>query len=314
MSVKNVVLTGGTGFVGSHIVHRLDAAGYRIKVLTRRRDSAKHLIVLPHVQVVECDLMDEAALHTALAGADAVIHLVGILHANGNGGFDRIHAELPARMAACCKQLGIPRLLHISALNADTAGPSDYLRSKGEGEAAIRSSGLAWTIFRPSVIFGAGDRFLTLFASLASLMPVFLLARPEARFQPVWVEDVATAVVTSLQRPETHAQSYDLCGPKVYTLRQLVNYAAGCAGAAPCIIGLNAALSWLQGWLMEWLPVKLMTRDNLRSMQVDSVCDCPFPAVFDLVPTPLEAIAPDYLAGDTPRAGYLRFRSFAGRG
>jgi NADH dehydrogenase len=313
MRVQNVVLTGGAGFVGSHIVHRLDAAGYRVKVLTRRRDSAKHLTLLPNVQVVECDLMDDAALSGALSGADAVIHLIGILHESGSAGFDRIHAELPARIATSCKHLGVARLLHISALNADMTGPSDYLRSKGEGEAAIKASGLAWTIFCPSVVFGAGDSFLTMFARLASLMPVLMLASPEARFQPVWVEDLAAAMVISLQRPETQGQIYNLCGPKSYTLRELVAYAANCAGASPCIIGLNPAFSWLQAWMMEWLPVKLMTRDNLRSMQVDSVCDCPFPALFDLVPTPLEAIAPDYLAGDTPRAGYLRFRSLAGR-
>lgn len=313
MRVQNVVLTGGTGFVGSHIVHRLDASGYRVKVLARRRDSARHLILLPNVEVVECDLMDDDALNGALAGADAVIHLVGILHESRRAGFDRVHAELPARIAASCRHLGIARLLHVSALNADMTGPSDYLRSKGAGEAAIRASGLDWTIFRPSVVFGAGDSFLAMFARLASLMPVLMMANPQARFQPVWVEDLAAVVVSSLQRPETQGQTYNLCGPKVYTLRELVAYAAGCAGASPRIIGLNPALSWLQAWLMEWLPVKLMTRDNLRSMQVDSVCDCPFPAIFNIDPTPLEAVAPDYLSGDTPRGGYLRFRTLAGR-
>lgn len=313
MKVQNVVLTGGAGFVGSHIVHRLDAAGYRVKILTRRRDSAKHLIMLPNVQVVECDLMDDAALNGALSGADAVIHLVGILHESRGASFDRIHAQLPTRIAAFCKRQGISRLVHISALGADSAGPSDYLRSKGEGEAAIKASGLDWTILRPSVVFGAGDSFLAMFARLARLMPMLMLASPEARFQPVWVEDIAAAVVSSLQRSETRGKSYNLCGPRVYTLRELVTYAARCAGASPRIIGLNPAFSWLQAWMMERLPIKLMTRDNLRSMQADSVCDCPFPEIFNLVPTSLEAVAPDYLTGDTPRAGYLRFRALAGR-
>lgn len=313
MRIQNVVLTGGAGFVGSHIVHQLDAAGYQVKVLTRRRDSARHLILLPGVRVEECNLMDEAALDRALAGADAVIHLVGILHETGDADFNRIHAELPASIAASCKRLGIARLLHLSALNADVAGPSDYLRSKGKGEAAIKASGLDWTIFRPSVIFGAGDSFLTLFAKMARLLPVIMLASPTARFQPVWVEDVATAVVSSLQLPETKGQTYSLCGPNVYSLRELAAYAAKCAGVNPCVMGLNPTLSWAQAWMMEWLPVKLLSRDNLRSMQVDSVCDCQPPAIFNLAPTPLEAIAPDYLAGDTPRAGYLRFRAFAGR-
>lgn len=313
MSKRNIVLLGGAGFVGSHIAHRLDAAGYNVKVLTRRRDSARHLILLPRVQVAECDVMHDEALHDALAGADAVINLVGILHEGRGRTFTEVHGELPERIAEICQSLGVSRLLHISALRAGPNAPSAYLRSKGAGEAAIKRSTLAWTIFRPSVVFGAGDSFLTMFAGLARLMPVMFLACPEARFQPIWVEDLAQAVVQSVDDPSTVGQSYDLCGPKVYTLRELVAYAASCAGAKPCIVGLNAGLSLLQAACMELLPVKLMTRDNVLSMQVDSVCDCDFPKVFHFAPTPLEAVAPEYLAGDTPRAGYLRFRTFAGR-
>lgn len=313
MKVRNVCLIGGAGFVGSHVVHRLDAAGYRVKVLARRRDSARHLILLPNVQVVECDIMEDEALRAGLAGADAVINLVGILHEGRGTTFSAAHAELPARIAAACREGGIARLLHVSALNADVAAPSAYLRSKGAGEATVRQSGLDWTIFRPSVVFGAGDSFLTMFAGLSRLMPVLLLACPDARFQPVWVEDLAQAVAQSLENPATVGQSYELCGPGVYTLRELVTYAAQCAGASPRIVGLNGSLSMLQAVLMELLPVKLMTRDNVLSMKVDSVCGCAFPAVFGITPMPLEAVAPEYLAGDTPRAGYLRFRTLAGR-
>lgn len=313
MKVRNVCLLGGAGFIGSHVVHRLDAVGYRIKVLTRRRESARHLILLPNVQVVECDIMDHDALRAGLAGADAVINLVGILHEGHATTFAAAHADLPERLAAACRDGGIARLLHVSALNADVAGPSAYLRSKGAGEAAIKQSGLDWTIFRPSVVFGAGDSFLTMFAGLARLMPVLLLACPDARFQPVWVEDLAQAVAQSLENPATVGQSYELCGPGVYTLRELVAYAAQCAGASPRIVGLNDTLSTLQAALMELLPTKLMTRDNVLSMKVDSVCGCAFPAIFGITPTPLEAVAPEYLAGNTPRAGYLRFRLKAGR-
>jgi uncharacterized protein YbjT (DUF2867 family) len=313
MKVRNVCLLGGAGFIGSHVVHRLDAVGYRIKVLTRRRESARHLILLPNVQVVECDIMNHDALRAGLAGADAVINLVGILQEGHATTFAAAHADLPQRLAAACRDGGIARLLHVSALNADVAGPSAYLRSKGAGEAAIKQSGLDWTIFRPSVVFGAGDSFLTMFAGLARLMPVLLLACPDARFQPVWVEDLAQAVAQSLENPATVGKSYELCGPGVYTLRELVAYAAQCAGASPRIVGLNDALSTLQAALMDLLPIKLMTRDNVLSMKVDSVCGCAFPAVFGITPMPLEAVAPDYLAGDTPRAGYLRFRALAGR-
>ena len=313
MRIRNVCLLGGAGFVGSHVAHRLDAAGYRVKVLTRRREAAKHLILLPNVQVVECDVMDDGALRNALAGADAVINLVGILHENRGATFAAAHAGLPRRLAKACNNEGVSRLLHVSALNADVAAPSAYLRSKGEGEAAVKQSGLEWTVFRPSVVFGAGDSFLTLFARLARWVPVMFLACPNARFQPVWVEDLASVVAQSLNNPQTVGQGYDLCGPNVYTLRELVAFAAQCAGASPRIVGLNDRLSYLQAWAMELLPVKLMTRDNVLSMKIDSVCGCAFPATFGITPTSLEAIAPEYLAGDTPRAGYLRFRTVAGR-
>ena len=313
MKTQNVVMLGGAGFIGSHIAHRLDAAGYNIKVLARRRESARHLILLPRVRVVECDIMDDEALHDALAGADAVVNLVGILHEGRGATFSEAHAELPERLAEICRAVGITRLLHVSALNADVAAPSAYLRSKGRGEQAVKRSNLAWTIFRPSVVFGAGDTFLALFAKLARLMPVMFLACPDARFQPVWVEDLAQAVAQSVDDPATVGQSYNLCGPKVYTLSELVAYAAQCAGAKPRIVGLNASLSMLQAVVMELLPVKLITRDNVLSMRADSVCNCDFPKVFHFAPTPLEAVAPEYLAGDTPRAGYLRFRTVAGR-
>lgn len=313
MRIRNVCVLGGTGFIGCHIVHRLDAAGYKVKVLTRRRESAKHLILLPNVQVVECDVMDDAMLLKHTAGSDAVINLLGILHETRKATFAAMHAEFPRRLVHACREIGIYRLLHVSALNSDPEGPSAYLRSKGEGEAAVKRSNLHWTIFRPSVVFGRGDSFLNLFSKLAAMLPVLFLASPEARFQPIWVEDLAQAIVNSLEEPGTIAQSYDMCGPKVYLLRELVEYAAQCSGAHPHIVGLNPKLSYLQAWLLELLPGKLMTRDNLLSMRVDSVCNCAFPSILNLTPTPLEAVAPQYLGNNTPRTDYLRFRSGAGR-
>ena len=313
MQRLNVALLGGSGFVGSHVAHCLDGAGYKVRVLTRKRESAKHLILLPNVEVVECDIRDDEALRQGLKGADAVINLVGILHERRGARFYDIHAEFPRRVVEACRHQSITRLLHVSALRAGPHAPSLYLRTKGEGEAAVRKSGLQWTLFKPSVVFGSGDSFMTLFARLARRMPVLFRACPDARSQPVWVEDLARAVVLSLDHPATLGQTYNLCGPRQYTLRELVAYAASCAGARPRIIGLNRILSKLQATFMELLPIQLMTRDNVRSMQIDSICDCDFPAVFEIVPTPLEAVAPSYLQGDTPRAGYLRFRTFAGR-
>lgn len=314
--MKKIVVLGGTGFVGSHIVHRLSASGYRVKVLTRRREDARHLFMLPNVQVDECDVFFETALNRALRGSDAVVNLIGILHEGRSGSFARVHAELPRRIVEACRTQGVPRLLHMSALQADHDAPSAYLRSKAAGEAAVTEAAgnaVGVTIFRPSVIFGSGDGFLSLFARLVRLLPVILLARPTARFQPVFVEDVAQAFVASLDKSETVGQIYSLCGPQVYTLRELVQVVADTLGCPRPIIGLNDRFSYLQAWAMELMPVKLMTRDNFHSMQVDSVCDCPFPAVFDLQPTPLASVVGAYLANDTSRASYLRFRARSGR-
>lgn len=315
--MKNICVLGGSGFVGGRVVHRLSAAGYRVTVLTRRRESAKHLSVLPNVRIEVCDVFFDAALHRALSGFDAVINLVGILHERGEATFDRVHMELPRRVAAACRDNGVPRLLQMSALNAAGNAPSAYLRSRAAGERAAREAagdGLAVTVFCPSVIFGRGDSFFTLFAKLARIAPVLLLAKPNARFQPIFVEDVARAIVGSLENPATLGQTYNLCGPKTYTLRQLLQYVVATLGVKRCIVGLNDRLSYLQAWMMERLPVKLMTRDNIDSMQVDSVCDCPFPAVFGIQPVALESEVPGYIADDVPRVVYLRFRSKAGRG
>ncbi len=315
MQIKRVVVLGGSGFVGSALVAKLDAAGYQIKVLTRRREASKHLILLPNVEVVECNIMQDSDLAHALKGADAVINLVGILHDNKPVGFEVVHHQLPKRVAKLCVDLGIARLLHMSALQAAANAPSAYLRSKAAGESAILeyASKLAITIMRPSVIFGRGDQFLNLFVHLVKWLPVIMLAKPKAKFQPIWVEDVARVFVTSLQNTATYGQTYELGGPTVYTLRQLVQKVADILGKKPIIIGLNDTLSMMQGVLLGLMPIKLMTADNIKSMQVDNVCAHDFPEVFSFSPTSLETIMPEYLTNTTPRAAYDKFRGVAGR-
>ena len=320
MRIKQVCVLGGSGFVGSAIVAELDAANYQVKVLTRRREANKHLILLPNVDVVECDVMDDEALAAEVRGCDAVINLIGILHESGKATFEAIHAELPRRLAQICRDLGVRRVLHMSALHASSDAPSAYLRSKAAGEANVMvltspaaHDELQVTVFRPSVIFGRGDKFLNMFAKLVKLLPVILLAKPDAKFQPIYVEDVAQVFVKSLENIDTTGVRYDLCGPKVYTLRELVQMVADMLGVKRCIIGLNDQLSYLQAYAMELLPIKLMTRDNLYSMQIDSVCKSDFPAIFGIEPTAIEAVVPDYLAGRTPRNSYNRYRGHAGR-
>jgi NADH dehydrogenase len=301
--MKNVLVIGGTGFLGSAVVRELarrsTSADFCFTLPTRRRDHAKHLLVLPTANVIDADVHDPATLARLMVGQDAVISLVGILK-GGEGepygkGFARAHVELPQKIAAAAKAAGVRRVLHVSALKAAADAPSGYLRSKAAGEAALTAAGLDLTIFRPSVIFGPGDSFLTLFARMARIAPFFPLAGADARFQPVWVEDVAAAVADSLLRPESIGAAYDLCGPQQYSLRELVSYAAAVSGHPRAVVGLPDAIAWLQAWAMEFIPNGPMTRDNIRSMRVASVCDSGCSLPFGRVATPLELIAPTYL-------------------
>ena len=319
MEYKTIAVLGGTGFVGSSIVAKLDAAGYKVKVLTRRREDGKHLILLPNVQVVECHLPNTHALKDTLRGCDAVINLVGILFENRKNTFESIHHQLPRRLVQMCDELGISRILHMSALKANKSAPSQYLKSKAMGESAMNefSQKLDITIFKPSVIFGRGDGFINLFANLVKWFPVIPLAKPAAKFQPIWVEDVAQCFVNALENTTTFGRIYELGGPTVYSLQDLVKKVAAILGKSPVIIGLSHRISLLQAFGMELMPVKLMSRDNVRSMLVDSVCDQPalelMQNVLGVTPTALEVIAPEYLLNDTPRNAYNQFRTAAGR-
>lgn len=315
MQSRKICVLGGSGFVGSSVVAKLDQAGYAVTVLTRRRDSARHLSLLPNVTVVECNVMDDGALAAALNGADAVVNLIGILHQSGRVSFEAMHHELPARLAKICDASGIKRIVQMSSLQADSHAPSEYLRSKAAGEAALLAFAqkLNITIFRPSIIFGRGDSFINLFATLIKFLPVVLLAKPNAKFQPVWVEDVASCFAASIQNTQTYGQVYELAGPKVYSFRELVQQVMTTLGVKRPIIGLCDKLSYAQAFMMELLPVKLMSRDNVRSMEVDSVSQQPFPAIFDVVPASLEAVIPEYLVDSTLRGKYDSFRSVAAR-
>jgi NADH dehydrogenase len=229
MKVETVCAIGGSGFVGSHVVRQLAARGIRVRVPTRRRERAKALIVLPTVDVINTDVHDPAELRRVVAGADAVINLAGILHEGSTGEFTRMHTELPRKIVDACREQSVRRLVHVSALKAAHDAPSEYLRSKADGEQRIRiaqASGIRTTIFRPSVIFGPEDRFLNLFARLARALPAIVLPCPEARFQPVYVEDVARAIVESLELAQTYDQNLELCGPTSYTGQVCVHPAA----------------------------------------------------------------------------------------
>ncbi|MES2635930.1 MAG: complex I NDUFA9 subunit family protein [Pseudomonadota bacterium] len=315
MTIKSVCVLGGAGFVGSSIVAKLDAAGYQVKVLTRRRESGKHLILLPNVKVVECDVMNNQALKEALIDVDAAINLIGILHENRLNTFEANHHQLPRRVAQLCENVGIKRFIHMSALQASSHAPSQYLISKAKGEMALSDfdKKLDITIFRPSVIFGRNDSFLNLFASLVKYLPIIVLAKPNAKFQPIWVEDVASCFVNALENTATYDKTYELGGPNIYTMRELLQKVMSIIGKQRPIIGLNDGLSMAQAFMMELLPIKLMTRDNVKSMLVDNVTREPIAPELNVIPTTIDAVLPEYLSNATPRGAYDGFRSAAGR-
>ena len=315
MRIQSVCLLGGTGFLGRSVADRLCTAGIRVRVITRRPTRSKALWVLPTVEVVVADPHDEVGLTAHFEGVDAVVNLAGILYETRAQTFERVHVELPRKTVGASRAAGVRHLLHVSALGASESGPSDYQRSKARGEAVVReaAASLGVTIFRPSVIFGEGDSFLNKFAQLASFFPVMPLACPGARIQPVWVEDVAHAIVDSIGNSRAFDKTCELCGPRAYTLKELVELAGEESGHRPVVIGLPSWAATLQAMVFEHLPGKLLTRDNLKSLSVDNVCSGPFPPELGFEPSPIEAVVPDYLAGRNARARYNKFRYRAGR-
>lgn len=315
--MNNILVLGGSGFLGrvvcEKLVERTGAADERIVVATRRPGRTGDLLTLPTLEVAPCDVHDDAQLGPLLRGRDAVINLVGILHGS-EAEFQRVHAELPRRLAQACVAAGVRRVVHVSALGAGDTAPSHYLRSKAAGEAALRHPSLAATVLRPSVMFGEHDRFMNRFAALQRIFPVMPLACAPARFQPVWVDDVACAISRALDTPASLGETIECVGPKVYTLRELVQLAGSWSGHERPIVALPGALARLQAMLFELLPgAPLLSRDNLDSMRVPSVARGELPQLerFGITPRSLESVMPALLAH---RAGPARFQPWRAMG
>ena len=272
----DILLIGGNGFVGRVIAAQLQLAGYSVLIPTGHLAAARELRMLPKVHVEDADIHDFDELQSLCGRIDkngAVINLVGVLHDKPAQPYGKVfkaaHVGLPKNIITAMQLHGLKRYLHMSALGADSNGPSMYQRSKGDGEAAVKASNLDWTIFRPSVIFGAQDQFINLFSKLTKLFPAMPLANHQAQFQPVSVDDVASAFVKSLSMPQTIHQSYDLVGPTVYTMKEIVEFAARRAKTSCAIIPVPAFVGYLQALAFEFLPgPTLMSRDNIASMQL----------------------------------------------
>jgi NADH dehydrogenase len=315
--MKNIFVLGGTGFVGAHVCEKLVRAGWHVTVPTRRRNNAKGIMHLPGLTVLEMNVHDEQALARAMADMDAVVNLVAILHGT-EAAFEATHVALVAKVVRASAAAGIRQLVHVSALGADAkhpdAPPSRYLRSKSRGEVLLlQPADAPWpfdvTVLRPSVIFGAEDKFLNLFAKLQGIFPFMPLAGAQARFQPVWVQDVASAVVQSLQYSGSHtatdvaaARIFELCGPDVFTLAQLVHNAGVWAGVnqgrGRPVIPLPDWAGRVQALAMECAPgAPLMSRDNLDSMKVPNVAIGQHPglAALGIAAAAVEPIARGYL-------------------
>lgn len=313
MSNRRITLLGGSGFVGLQLTYRLAEMFEEVVVLTRRAQRSRTLRTIANVELVEVNVHDEKALTSALAGSDVVVNLVGILNEGSNAdesSFDNAHRGLTEKVLAACSNNGITKYLHMSALNADAEnGSSEYLRTKGRAEDLVKNTtGLNWTIFQPSIIFGEHDAFFNRFASLLRALPVFPLAVPDARMAPVFVGDVCDVMIDAIDNPGTSGATLQLCGPQEYTLRELVEYTATTAGLSRKIIGLPDWAARLQAKVMEWVPGKPFTEDNYLSLQTPSVCSdgC------TRQNTSLDAVVPRYL-GAADWAGRLQKRRTAAR-
>jgi NADH dehydrogenase len=300
-----ICVLGGTGFIGRVLLARLARDGHELTVPTRQRAPHRPLTVLPELRLVHADVHDEAALRELVAGHEVVVNLVGILNEPGFGpgsgaGFRRVHTELPAKVVATCRETGVRRYLHMSSLRADAReGPSHYLRSKGAAEDHLRTlppGALEWVILQPSVVFGPADDFVNKFAAILKLVPgVLPLACADAKFAPVWVEDVAEAFARCVERDDVVGQTYQLCGPEVLTLGEIVRRTARALGLRRWVLPLPRPLARLQAMLMDFVPGKPFSTDNFRSATLDSICSCDGLAELGIRSSSMRGVVPRYL-------------------
>lgn len=306
-----ICLLGGTGFVGRHLTAQLVRQGCLVRIPTRSRQRNRDMLVLPGAELVQADIFHEPTLGRLLRGCDAAVNLVGIFNEKGHdgSGFKRVHVELTEMLIRACHENGVPRLMHMSALKANAErGASHFLKTKGQAEQLVRKlSGdeIRYTIFKPAAIFGEGDSFVNRLAKLLRRMPILPLAQPNARFAPVFVGDVVAAFAKTLHDPAAFGRSYELCGPEIYSLREIVEFVRRELGLRRLIVPLPPLLGRLQAAIADYLiPGKPFSLDNLRSLSVANVCNENGLQALGIAARSMSAAVPRYLAPrPAPRSG-----------
>ncbi len=307
---KRLIVFGGTGFVGRHLLQRLASAGHSATVITRYAPAARDIALIPRTRLQQVDPYDTSAVARAMDGHDGVINLVGILNERGSGGhgFRRAHVELAEKLIDGCRKTGIRRFIQMSALNAGQ-GESYYLKTRGEAEDRIRSAGsLDWTLFRPSTIYGPDDSFLNRFATLLKISPVLPLARPNSRMAPAFIDDVSLALARAVDDPDTAGETFELCGPDTMTLREIVVWLRDQLGLRRLVIGLPDWAGALQGRFFDFVPGKPFSTDNFKSLLVDSVCKTDGFGALGIQPRSMKLMAPLWLSGNDRQYRYQDFR------
>lgn len=312
MAQSLVTVIGGSGFIGRHLVARLAQEGWQIRVAVRRPDEALFLKpagVIGQITPVPANIRDQASIEAAVAGADAVINLVGILHESGRQSFKAVQAEGPGRAAEAAKRAGASRFVQISAIGADANSSSAYARTKAAGEQAVLRAFPSATILRPSIVIGPEDGFFNRFAQMAMIAPALpLIGGGRTKFQPVYVGDVAAAAVSALTLPEAQGKTYELAGPRIYSFRQLMEILLKEIGRRRLLLPLPFAIAGLMGAVMQCLPSPQLTLDQVRLLKRDNIASPGAPGLDHLgvQPTALESVLPTYLDKYRKRGYYKR--------
>jgi len=313
-SKKTIAIFGASGFLGSSIVLALNQSNYRLKLFSRNKEKIKFWTVNPNIQIFDFNLDDLTQVKKDLKNTDVVINLIGILHQSKKNSFDKIHHLWPSDLSKIMKELGIKRLIHVSALGASINAPSLYLKSKIFGEAALlKQKDLFLTILRPSIIFGTKDNFINMFKLLVKWLPLIVLLSPQSKFQPIFIEDISKTLTKSLWDKKTYGKVYELGGPDIYSLKEIIKLIIKSEKLQRIIIPLNKSLSYLFALSMEILPIKILTRDNWRSMQVDNVVDVQYAIPYRYPMLRLEHYLETKKNRLPVRAKYNFYRSKSGR-